>query len=56
MALDGIVVANLAYDLNRELANTRISKISQPEADELMLTLKGEHGQKRLLLSATASL
>ncbi|MCD8151556.1 MAG: NFACT family protein [Clostridiales bacterium] len=56
MALDGIVVANLAYDLNRELTNIRISKISQPEADELLLTLKGGSGQKRLLLSANASL
>ncbi len=56
MALDGIVVANLAYDLNKELTGTRISKIAQPEADELLLTLKGSNGQRRLLLSANASL
>ncbi|MCD8365443.1 MAG: NFACT family protein [Clostridiales bacterium] len=56
MALDGIVVANLAYDLNKELTGARISKIAQPEADELLLTLKGSNGQRRLLLSANASL
>ncbi|MCD7865162.1 MAG: NFACT family protein [Clostridiales bacterium] len=56
MALDGIVVANLAYDLNKELSGVRISKIAQPETDELLLTLKGQNGQRRLLLSAGASL
>jgi len=56
MALDGIVVANLAYDLNKELSGARISKIAQPETDELLLTLKGQNGQRRLLLSAGASL
>ncbi|MCD8149550.1 MAG: NFACT family protein [Clostridiales bacterium] len=56
MALDGIVVANLTFELNRELAGARISKIAQPEADELLLTLKGSSGQRRLLLSANASL
>ncbi|MCD8300491.1 MAG: NFACT family protein [Clostridiales bacterium] len=56
MALDGIVVAALADELNTALAGTRISKISQPEDDELMLTLKGSHGQLRLTLSANASL
>lgn len=56
MALDGIVVANLAHDLNRAFAGGRISKIAQPEPDELLLTMKGSGGQKRLLISASASL
>ena len=56
MALDGIVVANLAYDLNHLFAGARISKIAQPENDELLLTFKGNAGQKRLILSASASL
>lgn len=35
----------------------RIAKIAQPEADELLLTLKSPNsGQVRLLLSASASL
>ncbi len=56
MALDGIVVAGLAKELQQELLGARISKIAQPEPDELLLTLKGSRGQKRLLLSASASL
>lgn len=56
MAFDGIVVANLAYELRKELLNGRIAKIAQPEADELLLTIKTPAGQKRLVLSASASL
>lgn len=56
MALDGIVISNLVYELNHTLKNSRISKIAQPEADELLLTCKGQNGQHRLLLSASASL
>ncbi len=56
MALDGTVVANLAFELNKALADARISKIAQPEEDEILLTFKGPAGQVRLLLSANASL
>ncbi len=56
MALDGTVTANLAYELNERLKGARISRISQPEADELLLTLNGSSGQLRLLLSASASI
>ncbi len=56
MAFDGIVIANLVKDLNKYILNGRISKIAQPENDELLLTIKGTEGQVRLLLSASASL
>lgn len=56
MALDGIVISNMVKELNQKLEGARISKIAQPEADELLLTLKGPKGQHRLLLSAGASL
>lgn len=56
MAFDGIVIANLVKELNDTILNGRISKIAQPENDELLLTLKGNAGQIRLLLSASASL
>ena len=56
MALDGIVVASMAKELQENFTNARLSKIAQPEKDELLLTLKGPNGQKRLLLSASASL
>ncbi len=56
MALDGIVIANLAKELNEAFSGARISKIAQPENDELLLTFKGSGAKSRLLLSASASL
>lgn len=56
MAFDGIVVANLVHDFKKELLNGRITKIAQPEADELLLTIKSPAGQRRLYISASASL
>ncbi|MGN0482977.1 MAG: NFACT family protein [Lachnospiraceae bacterium] len=56
MAFDGIVINNLVSELNQTVLNGRISKIAQPESDELLLTIKGNNGQKRLVLSASASL
>lgn len=56
MAFDGIVISNLVHELKNELLNGRISKIAQPESDELLLTFKGKQGQIRLVLSASASL
>ena len=56
MALDGIAVANIVNEMNASLAGAHISKIAQPEADEIMLTVKTMAGQRRLLISASASL
>lgn len=56
MAFDGIVVANIVQELQETLIGGRISKIAQPESDALLLTLKGGFGQRRLLISASASL
>ncbi len=56
MALDGIVISNLIYELNNTLLNARISKIAQPETDELLFTCKGPNGNYRLAISASASL
>ncbi len=56
MAFDGIVVADLVHELRKQLLNGRIAKIAQPEADELLLTVKSSAGQKRLYISASASL
>lgn len=56
MAFDGITVAAVTKELNDRFIGARIYKIAQPEADELMLTLKPERGQFRLLLSADPSL
>lgn len=56
MALDGIVIAAITKELNSCILGGRISKIAQPETDELMLTIKNEKKQYRLLISAGASL
>ena len=56
MAFDGITVSCVAHELNEKLAGGRISKIAQPETDELLLTIKTREGNFRLLLSASASL
>lgn len=57
MAFDGITVAALCRELNDKLADTRIVKISQPEDEELIFTIKGGSvGQVRLFISASATL
>ena len=56
MALDGVVISNLVFELNNTILNSKISKIAQPESDELLLTCKGNAGSFRLALSASASL
>jgi len=56
MAFDGIVIANLVHDLNQKIVGGRISKIAQPEKDELLFTIKGNRENLRLLISANASL
>lgn len=56
MALDGIVISSLVSELNEKLSNGRINKIAQPEKDELLLTIKNNREQYRLLISASASL
>ena len=56
MAFDGIVIAALVEELNQSVLNMKITKIAQPENDELLLTCKGKEGQKRISISASASL
>lgn len=56
MAFDGFVISSLVYELNNTILDTKISRIAQPENDELLFTLKGNGGQFRLAMSASASL
>ena len=56
MAFDGITVSCLRKELAETLTGGRITKIVQSEADELLLTIKNNGEQYRLLLSASASL
>lgn len=56
MAFDGITVAALVQELRDNLTGGRIAKIAQPEPDELLLTIKTPAGQRKLYISASASL
>lgn len=56
MALDGLVISNLVYDLNQKLINGHINKISQPEPDDIVLNIKNNREQYKLFISANASL
>ncbi len=56
MAFDGITIANITKELSETLLGGRIYKIAQPESDELLITVKNNGSQHRLLLSADASL
>ncbi|MBQ9886054.1 MAG: NFACT family protein [Lachnospiraceae bacterium] len=56
MALDGTVISALAYELDLKLSGGRISKIAQPETDELLLTIKNQKDTYKLTISASASL
>lgn len=56
MALDGVAIANVVSELKKNILNGRISKIAQPEKDELLLTIKSKEGQFKLDISASASL
>jgi len=56
MAFDGIVISNLVWELRERLTDGRINKIYQPENDAIVLTIKNNRNNYRLLLSASPSL
>lgn len=56
MAFDGITIACMVHELSEKLVGGRITKISQPEKEEVLLTIKSLSGQYRLFISASASL
>ncbi len=55
MAFDGFVVSELVYELGEKLVGGRINKISQPEKDEILLTIKN-YDTYKLDISVSASL
>ena len=56
MAFDGSVIACLTNEYREEVLGGRILKIAQPEKNELLFTIKKDGSQKRILMSADASL
>ncbi len=56
MAMDGFTIAALTKELQDTLVNGHVSKVAQPESDEILLTFKNNKKTHRLLLSANPSL
>lgn len=56
MAFDGITIAAITAEMQSKLIGGRLFKIAQPESDELLLTIKNNKNQYKLMLSASASL
>ena len=52
MPLDGLTLGFVARELNIMLAGSRIERVSQPEKDMLLLTLRSNGKSCKLLLSA----
>lgn len=55
MALDGIVLSSIIAELNNLLVDGRVDKISQPEKDELIISIRNNRISYKLLLSAQAN-
>ena len=55
MALDGITVSNIVYELNLLLKGGRMDKIYQPQKDEIVISIRNNSKVYKLLLSANPS-
>lgn len=55
MALDAIAVRCLTEEIKANAIGCRIDKISQPERDEIVLTLRSRSGSEKLLLCANSA-
>jgi len=54
MAFDGFVMAAIAAELNQELVDGKISRVCQPTEDTLILHIRQNKANKKLLLSSHA--
>jgi len=54
MALDGIYLSSLVYELKNKILNSKIDKINQPEKDEIILTVRKDRKNLKLLISASS--
>lgn len=53
MPLDGVYIYNIVRELKALLINGRVEKVNQPEKDEIVLTVKNQRINYRLLISAS---
>ncbi|WP_455544362.1 Rqc2 family fibronectin-binding protein, partial [Intestinibacter sp.] len=55
MALDGLVVRSIAHELNSKLVGGKIDRIHQPENDEILLYVRNNRENFKLVLSSSSS-
>lgn len=55
MALDGLVIHSLAHELTTKLVGGKVDKVHQPENDELVLYIRNNKENFKLVLSSSAS-
>ncbi len=55
MALDGITLSMLKNEISEKLIGARVDKIHQPSKEELVLAMRWNGGNGKLLISASAS-
>ncbi|MBS5786512.1 MAG: NFACT family protein [Clostridioides difficile] len=55
MALDGLVIHSIVDELSSKLVGGKVDKISQPENDEIILNIRNNPNNYKLVLSASAS-
>ncbi len=55
MALDGIMLSMLKNEIEEKLIGARVDKIHQPSKEELVMSLRWNGGNGKLLVSASAS-
>jgi len=55
MALDGITLYGIIYELRNELLGGKIDKIYQPEKDEIIIYIRNIGNNYKLLISANAN-
>lgn len=53
MSMDGLSLHAAVYELN-QLVGGKIDKVQQPDADALLLTVRGQNGTKKLLINSHA--
>ena len=55
MPMDGLTIGLIAKELSDTLVGGRVSRVIQPERDEVILTIRNAGANHQLLLSATAN-
>ena len=55
MAFDGMMMRHVINELKVEALGSRVYQIYQPNRDEIIIVLRTQNGNKRLLLSSRAN-